>query len=128
MSMLDKIKTLMFYGQKVTVISDDLWETEIKKPIYGSCIALNAKLINEAIMARVKLRVICPTAIETFDPQEFKNTAQRIEKVFRIPTQPMILYQKTIGKPKIEERGKELQIGLDFGLNLGVVDSVIKTW
>lgn len=93
-----------FYGQVVTE-NGDLWVTEIRKPIYGTCVALNERLLNEAIRKGKKILVKCPGAEETIDPQEWKKTAMRIEKVFRFPDRPMILYQKLIGSPQGQEDG-----------------------
>ena len=95
-----------FYGQKVDKV-DGMWVTKIDKPIYGTCVAINEKILDMAAFFKVKLKIICPGAEEVVDPKEFKKQARRIEKVFRFPDDPMILYQKSIGLPQPEQREKQ---------------------
>ena len=107
--------TYYFYGQKVEE-DGDTWYTYINKPIYGTCITLNEKIIDNAIEKHKMLVVSCPGGAEKFDPTDFKKTAMKIQKEFRIPGHPMTLYQKTIhsfvSTPEKEKENNPLQVTL----------------
>ena len=93
-------------GQEV-VETESRWETTIRKPIYGTCVALNEKLLKSAISKRKKILVKCPGAEELIDPKEWMKDAKRISKVFKQPNNPMILYQKSIGVTISEDNDEE---------------------
>lgn len=105
--------TKYFYGQAV---EDDgvSYYVHIKKPIYGHCVAINRAIIQAAITNGRLLVVSCPGASEVIPPRAWVNRARRIEKVFRRPDEPMVLYQATVGNPQPEKQdsGKATQMKL----------------
>lgn len=96
--------TYTFYGQEVIEEDGYFWRTEIKKPIYGYCVALNEKLLREAIARNKILHVICKDKSEYIKPSEWISNGKRFEKVYRQPNNPMILYMKTIGRDETHEK------------------------
>lgn len=96
-----------FWGQKVEV-EGDLWITKIAKSVYGTTVALNKLLLDSAIRAKAKLKVgtIDPKTNdwvwEVISPTEWKNSAVQFSKVFKRPDDPMIMYQRSVGKIKPE--------------------------
>ena len=104
---------IKIYGQ--TVKDDGItYHVHIKKPIYGHCVAINSKIINQAIQNHRWLHVSCPGAEETVNPWEWLSKGQKIEKVYRIPNHPMVLYQKHVGETEPEARkpnnGEQLEL------------------
>jgi hypothetical protein len=57
---------------------------------------LNQKVLDCAIEQNKTLVVSCPNGAERISPAEFKKKSMRIEKVFRQPNNPMVMYQKSI--------------------------------
>ena len=86
---------LKFYGQEVDTCGR-YWIVFIQKPVYAHCVAINEKILNEAIKAQKILVVQTPGAEEVITPQEWKKKGLRFEKVFMIPDKPMVLWQKNI--------------------------------
>ena len=87
---------MKFWGQEVNEIEKGLWATHIRKPVYGTCVALNGLLLDKAIESKVKIKVTCPGGEEIIDPAEWKETALYYTKVFKKPNDPMPMYQKSI--------------------------------
>ena len=96
-----------FWGQRVDIVGD-LWTTKVDKPIYGNCVALNGKLLDAAVRAKAKLKIITPKAEEIVDPAEWKRKARKFSKVFLYPESPMTMYQKTVGEHSKPEKQAEL--------------------
>lgn len=94
-----KTKVVKFWGQPV-LVNGDTWQIEIRKPIYGNCVALNGKLIEAAIKAHAKLEIHTPDFQETVDAKTYKEQSQRFEKVYLIPERPMVFYQRTLRSNK----------------------------
>jgi hypothetical protein len=105
--------TIYIQGQAV---NDDgeVYEIYIHKPIYGHCVALNSDIIKLAKLHLRSLLVKCPGASEKIAPDDWVSKSKRIEKVFRRPDQPMILYQGHIGEtqPEVRARAKVEQLSL----------------
>ena len=72
------------YKQYITI--------EIKKPIYANYVGVREKYILQAKKYHKDLRIITPNGTGTVSPSKFLNGAERIEKVYLIPDQPMVLY------------------------------------
>jgi hypothetical protein len=85
----------LFNGQ-VRTIGVRYWYIKILKPIYGDCVAIRSRIIDEAIKKKKLLLVEVNGKIEMISPKLWKKEAQKISKVFKIPECPMILYQRTI--------------------------------
>jgi hypothetical protein len=79
-------------------IEDDglSYHIHIKKPIYGTTVALNDAIIKYARNHNRRLIVSCPKAKESVTPDEWVARSTIIKKVFRYPDNPMILWQGTI--------------------------------
>ncbi len=87
---------LYFWGQQVEDDGKGLWTTTIVLPIYGQVVALNDKLITAAIKAKVKVLVKTMVGNAVIDPKKWKKTGMRIEKVFKLPEHPMVLWQNRL--------------------------------
>lgn len=94
-------KMIRSYGkQKVRVITKSLWAFHIDKPIYGTCVAIRDRILEDARKAGVQMLLTCPGGKEIVNPSKWMKSAKRIEKVFLIPEHPMVLYQGFI-KPEM---------------------------
>ena len=87
--------TKKFDGQVVD-IDGDIWKTFIGRPIYGTFVNLNEKLLLRAHEAGALLIVSCPGAEIKISPIEWMNTSARSEKVFNRPDEPMVLYGRNL--------------------------------
>lgn len=88
------------------------YHVRINKPIYGHCVAVNSRVIEQAIYNHRRLFVSCPGYSEDTTPQEWVKKAQIIYKVFRIPNHPMKLYQAHIGTTQVKPEPKDTQLPL----------------
>ena len=68
----------------------------IRKPIYGTYVGVRDKYIFKAKREHKKLRITIPQGEVIISPEKFLRGATRIEKVFKIPTHPMVLYCNTL--------------------------------
>ncbi len=89
------VTTLVFHGQPVYDMGT-YWTVVIRKPIYGTCIMVNEKIVRKANQAGVDLLLQCPGGEERISPSDLKKKAKLVEKVFKQPNNPMKLYQYTI--------------------------------
>lgn len=64
----------------------------IKKPLYGTYVYIRDKYVDMAIKHRTMLRISIPQGTALVDPKEWKKNGKRMEKVFRNPNEPMVLY------------------------------------
>ena len=85
----------LFNGQ-VSTVGLKYWHIRINKPIYGDCVAIRSRIIDEAIAKQKILLVEANGKLEKVHPLTWKKESQKIEKVFKIPECPMILYQRTL--------------------------------
>jgi hypothetical protein len=85
---------ILYNGQVRTV--GRYWYIKIYKPIYGDCVALRSRIIDDAIKFDKTLLVEVNGKIEKVTPRTWKQEAKKIEKIFKIPECPMILYQRTL--------------------------------
>jgi hypothetical protein len=67
-------------------------EIKIYKPLYGTFCYIRDTYIWEAQRTGKKLRITVPQGVGIMTAEEWLNGAKRMEKVFKIPTKPMILY------------------------------------
>lgn len=103
---------MKLYGQEI--IEDGMfWHIHIKKPIYGTTVALNDKIIREAIRLNRILCIKTKGAYEEISPKAWMAKSIKIKKEFRIPGKPMTLWQGHVGEaqPKHREPGLQLTIG-----------------
>lgn len=85
----------LFNGQ-VQTIGDNLWHMKFQKPFYGTVVAIRDKILLEAIKKKKFLLVECENGQEVVDPKTWIKEGKRIEKVFKIPERPMVLYERAI--------------------------------
>lgn len=71
-------------------------EVVIKKPLYGTFVYIRETFVNKAIREGKMMRVTIPQGSAVVDPNDWKETGKRMEKVFLRPDQPMILYGKSL--------------------------------
>lgn len=68
----------------------------IRKPLYetdeGDFVYIRVERLNEAIAHKELLEVETPRTVARIDPYKWKKEGKRMEKVFKIPNRPMILY------------------------------------
>lgn len=64
----------------------------IRKPIYGDYVGIREKYIWKAKREGKKLKIRIPQGTAIVSPSKFLRGAKRIEKVFKIPDKPMVLY------------------------------------
>jgi hypothetical protein len=67
-------------------------KVNIKKPMYGNHVYINAKTVERAIQLRVKLEITVPDGTAIVDPLEWKNKNDWMKKVFLYPDRPMLMY------------------------------------
>jgi len=82
---------------------------EMEKPVFGTKYYIRDKYINIAKKRNLKLVVKTPDGVATYTAKEWLKDADRMEKIFNFPDQPMILYGKHIymDVEKRTERKKE---------------------
>lgn len=68
----------------------------ISKPLYGNYCFIRDKYINDAIRYHTKLLITVPKGSALVDPLWWKTTGKRMEKIFKMPDNPMILYGNTV--------------------------------
>lgn len=70
-------------------------DVEIKKPLYGNYVNVRDIYVNRAIREGTQLQIKTPNGTGIVDPVKWKNGeygGKRVEKVFKRPDQPMVLY------------------------------------
>ena len=92
---------------------------DIRKPLYDNFVYIRYdKYIRQAIDRGAKLKIRIPQGIGIHDPEEWMRTGKRMEKVFKRPDEPMVLWGNWVmfEKPKTEnEEIKELAEAGSFG-------------
>lgn len=79
---------------------------EIKKPLYGNYVYIWEKVLNRAIRQKAMLEIRVPKGSAVVDPREWKKNGKRMEKIFRKPNEPMILYGGNVPIPEPEKPEK----------------------
>lgn len=72
-------------------MNNEYIDITIKKPVYGTFVYVRDIYIEQAIREGKKLKVSIPQGVAITEPEWWKQ-GQKLEKVFRIPDKPMILY------------------------------------
>jgi hypothetical protein len=70
----------------------DTIEVKINKPLYGNFVYIRELYISQAIRKNKKLKIVIPNGIGIHDPKEWRDTGKKMEKIFRIPSMPMVLW------------------------------------
>lgn len=95
------MKVVEVQGQKLKDDGESL-HIHIKKPIYGTCVSLNSKIIKYAIDTGRLLKVSCFSKgsyyEEIISPSEWVWKSKRFEKVYKVKNKPMVFYQATINQ------------------------------
>ena len=73
-------------------ITSDYIEIKIFKPLYGNFCYIRDSYIRLAMRTGKKLKIILPNGTGIMSADEWMVNAKRIEKVFKIPESPMVLY------------------------------------
>ncbi len=68
----------------------------IKKPLYGTFVYIRSEVVEKAIKAKVMLSITIPQGTAVVDPVKWKEGSKRMQKVFKIPTRPMVLYGNSV--------------------------------
>lgn len=72
---------------------DGTWKLFIRKPIYGTCVAISKRIVERARSAGVLVDVRCPGGRSVLSPDEIVKLGKVVKKVFRYPEHPMVMYQ-----------------------------------
>jgi len=92
---------------------------DIKKPLYDNFVYIRYdKYIKQAIERGAQLKIWTPQGIGIHDPKEWMKTGKKMEKIFKRPDEPMILFGNRVSiiKPKTQEEFiKELAESGTFG-------------
>jgi len=75
----------------------------IKKPIYDNYVGIRETYIWKAKRQGKLLKITTPHGTTIISPTKYLDGADRIEKVFLRPDEPMILYCKNLKPDKIKE-------------------------
>ena len=106
---------LNFYGQEV-IEDGNVWHVHIKKPIFGTCVAINNKIINQAIERGKMLKISTTNASEETTPYGWIRKSIKMKKVFRFADRPMILWQGVVGEPQKKDRDEKEAIDMQLRL------------
>lgn len=87
---------MILYNGQIQTVGTNYWHMKVNRPIYGDCVAIRSKIIDDAIKQHKTLLVEVNGKIEKVKPQIWKNESKKISKVFKIPECPMILYQRSL--------------------------------
>ena len=71
-------------------------EVKIRKPLYGNYVYVRDVFVERAISLNKKMRITVPNGVGIHDPHEWKETGKIMEKIFKRPDEPMILYGNTV--------------------------------
>ena len=64
----------------------------IKKPMYGAFVYIRDRVLYDAIHDGERIQVCIPQGSAIIDPKEWIRTGKKLEKVFKIPNRPMVLW------------------------------------
>lgn len=95
---------ILFNGQ-VRTVGKHYWWMEIDRPIYGNVVAIREKILKEAKKNKKAIVINSPGCQEVVSPDMWIERSKRIEKVFKIPDRPMVLWQ---GEVKQEDNPKPI--------------------
>lgn len=65
---------------------------DILKPLYGNFVYIREEIINRAIRQGAMLEVKIPKGKAIVDPSNWKKNGKRMERVFKRPNEPMVLW------------------------------------
>lgn len=102
---------MQLYNGQVQTLGNKLWYMKFQKPIYGTVCAIRDRILKDAMKAGKLLLVECPGGQEVVSPKTWLTEGKRMEKVFKIPDRPMILYERSI---KLVNEPKPVEAFLDF--------------
>ena len=69
---------------------------QIFKPVYGTFVYLREATLQKAIRNNEPVEVTIPQGVAIIDPKKWIETGKRLEKVFKIPNQPMLLIGNSV--------------------------------
>ena len=82
---------------------------EIKKPLYQNFAYIRDKYLYEAIERGVNVEIRIPQGTAVVDPKKWIKTGKRMEKVFLLPDNPMILWGNRVPIKTEEDKKKDSQ-------------------
>lgn len=101
-------KIINIQGQDV-VDDGEIYHIHIKKPIYGTCVSINSKILKQAYDLGRLIEVSCPhngvIASELTSPVEWQAKSKRFEKVYKFKNKPMLFFQASI-----EDNNSQLEL------------------
>ena len=71
-------------------------KVEIRKPLYGTFCYIRDVYISRAKKEGKMLEITIPQGTMIVSPEEWMEGAKRMEKVFKIPNKPMVLYGNNV--------------------------------
>lgn len=93
-------------GKSSVDISMETIKVNIKKPMYGNHVYINAAVVEKAIRLCVKLEIIVPAGRAIVDPNEWKAKKDWMKKVFKFKDRPMLLYGGNVPIPMPKTKGE----------------------
>jgi hypothetical protein len=94
------------FGLDVVKLNPAHWQITIYKPVWGTTVTLNERVLSKAIREKVTLivRVRVDDGLyvqEIIKPSKWKKEAKKFDKIFLYQNNPMTMYQReVIGEPK----------------------------
>ena len=79
-------------GQEIEE-AGEYWFVHIRKPIYGTVVAINEKILAKAEKLGKHLVISTKGIEKQFTPQGWRKQSKRFEKVFNYPDNPMVIWQ-----------------------------------
>lgn len=74
-------------------------EVTINKPLYGNYVYIRDIYLKKAKQLGVKLKINIPKGSAIVDPSEWMKNGKKMEKYFKNPKVPMILYGGNVPLP-----------------------------
>lgn len=84
-----------------------------KKPLYGTYCYLRVEVLDKAIREGAQISIDLPSGSALIDPIKWKANGKIMQKVFKYPDKPMILYGGNVPLPpkkgKVEDPKVEVK-------------------
>jgi hypothetical protein len=106
---------------------DQYIDVNIKKPLYANFVRIRDKYIYQAIKEKKKLRITIPQGTGIHDPQEWMKTGKRVEQVFLMPDNPMILWGNYVKITPAQKEENTTQVIVSGYTNEGI-SKLLSAW
>ena len=91
-------------------------EVNIHKPVYGNYVYVRDVFLRAAMRRGEMIKITVPKGSAIVDPKEWIKNGKKMEKVFKRPDQPMILYGGNVPLPA--EKGAVISKEEDYQVSL----------